>query len=299
MKKRLLTGLVILFLTIGSIVLRQFSLYFFDAFSLVIMYGALIEFARIQKQQNKKISLWLLLLVPVAEFAIFAFASGQLILLLNLILALFMVLVLVTEEIAAFAKHRKMTHIEQDPAEVNAHLFDTTKNTMMIFAYPILPLSFLFAINHMGFSVGYLGVILIFVVAMMTDTFAYLIGSAFGKTKFIPEVSPKKSVAGVFGGFLGAILGVVAVFLIIYCTDWLGICSANSKGMFACAMIVIALVGSYANQIGDLIASAYKRRAGVKDFSNIFPGHGGFMDRVDGLMFVSVVVYVVLALMIV
>ena len=63
------------------------------------------------------------------------------------------------------------------------------------------------------------------------------------------------------------------------------------------AFAIIGFVGSYANQLGDLIASAYKRKAGIKDFSNIFPGHGGFMDRVDGMMFVSVVIYITLTLL--
>ena len=55
--------------------------------------------------------------------------------------------------------------------------------------------------------------------------------------------------------------------------------------------LIIGVVGSFITQLGDLIASAYKRKHGIKDFSNVFPGHGGFMDRVDGLMFNSVLIY--------
>ena len=68
------------------------------------------------------------------------------------------------------------------------------------------------------------------------------------------------------------------------------------KGASISAFLIIAVAGSYINQLGDLIASAYKRKAGIKDFSNIFPGHGGFMDRVDGMMFVSTVIFIVLSL---
>ena len=299
MKKRLLTGAIILILTIGFIVLRQFSLYFFDAFALAVMYGATIEMINVQRHQGNRICIWLLLVIPVLVCAIFVFAKGYLIIVLNIVLALLSVLILLTQEILSYAKQRKLSNDLQNQEEINAHLFDLTKNTMMIFAYPFLPLSFLFAINHMGYSVGYLGIVLIFVVAMMTDTFAYLVGSAFGKTKFIPEVSPKKSIAGVVGGFLGAIIGIVILFFIVYYTNWLGLVETNQKGLLIFALIVIAIVGSYSNQLGDLIASAYKRKAGIKDFSNIFPGHGGFMDRVDGLMFVAVLVFAVLRFMIV
>ena len=295
MKKRLLTGAVILLITIGFICLRQFSLYFFDAFALVIMYGALFEVTRIQKQLNKDVTIWLLFVVPVLECAIFIFAQGYLIFLLQLALALLIILVSLSKEIMGYSKKRNIAGGK--PLENIPDLFGETKNNLMIFAYPILPLSFMFAINHIGFELGYLGIIMIFVVAMMTDTFAYLVGSKFGKKKLIPEVSPKKSVEGFFGGFLGAILGIVILFLIIFYTNWLGIYASTEKGIIICAFIIIAIIGSYANQLGDLIASAYKRKAGVKDFSNIFPGHGGFMDRVDGLMFVSIVVYLVIALM--
>jgi len=295
MKKRLLTGAVILLVTIGFICLRQFSLYFFDAFALVIMYGALFEVTRIQKQLNKDVTIWLLFVVPVLECAIFIFAQGYLIFLLQLALALLIILVSLSKEIMGYSKKRNIAGGK--PLENIPDLFGETKNNLMIFAYPILPLSFMFAINHIGFELGYLGIIMIFVVAMMTDTFAYLVGSKFGKKKLIPEVSPKKSVEGFFGGFLGAILGIVILFLIIFYTNWLGIYASTEKGIIVCAFIIIAIIGSYANQLGDLIASAYKRKAGVKDFSNIFPGHGGFMDRVDGLMFVSIVVYLVIALM--
>jgi phosphatidate cytidylyltransferase len=61
-------------------------------------------------------------------------------------------------------------------------------------------------------------------------------------------------------------------------------------------LLIIGFVGAYITQLGDLVASALKRKVGIKDFSNVFPGHGGFMDRVDGLMFVSVFVYVVLTM---
>ena len=295
MKKRLPTSIFILIFTIGFVLLRQFSLLFFDAFALTMMLGSVIEVVRVQKKQNKKIDAWLMYAVPVVLFAIFAFATGKLVISLSLILVVVSVLYLLTFEIFAYAKTRKAN--ENVPVEeINAHLFDRTKNTMMVFGYPILPLSFMFIINHLGYQVGYMGIVLIFAIAMMTDTFAYLIGCALGKRRFIPEVSPKKSIAGVFGGFFGGILGATLVFLFFYYTKWFDILNVVSLCKSIPAFVILGVVGSYANQLGDLVASAYKRKAGIKDFSNIFPGHGGFMDRVDGMMFVSTVIFIVLSL---
>ena len=295
MKKRLPTSIFILIFTIGFVLLRQFSNLFFDAFALVMMLGSVIEVVRVQKKQGKKIDAWLLYLVPLALFAIFAFAKGELVLVLCLILAVVSVLYLLTFEIFAYAKQRKANE-SVSVEEINAHLFDRTKNTMMVFGYPILPLSFMFALNHMSYQIGYMGIVLIFAVAMMTDTFAYLIGCALGKRRFIPEVSPKKSIAGVFGGFLGGILGATLVFVFFYFTKWFNILNVVSLSKSIPAFVIIGVIGSFANQLGDLVASAYKRKAGIKDFSNIFPGHGGFMDRVDGMMFVSIVNFIVLSL---
>ena len=172
MKKRLPTSIFILIFTVGFVLLRQFSLLFFDAFALTMMLGSVIEVVRVQKKQNQKIDAWLLYAIPVALFAIFAFAKDGLVLTLCLILTLLSVLYLLTFEIFAYAKSRKAN--ENVPAEeINAHLFDRTKNTMMVFGYPILPLSFMFVLNHLGYQIGYMGIVLIFAVAAVYSDLAF------------------------------------------------------------------------------------------------------------------------------
>lgn len=296
MKKRLPTSIAILIFTLGFVLLKQFSPLFFDGFAFVIMMGSIIEIIRIHKNQGKPIDIPVLVIIPAVLALIFNLTSGKLSVILLLIYVMASVLYLLTFEIILYGKRRRENE-SKDPTEINAHLFDRTRNTLMVIAYPIVPLTFMFIINHLSYQLGYLGLVLMFAVAMMTDSFAYLVGSMFGKKRFIPEVSPKKSIAGVFGGFFGGILGVGLVFVFFYFTKWFDILNTTSLAVSIPAFNVIAIVGSYANQLGDLVASAYKRKAGIKDFSNIFPGHGGFMDRVDGMMFVSVVVYIVLALM--
>lgn len=121
--------------------------------------------------------------------------------------------------------------------------------------------------------------ILIFIGAWVTDIFAYFTGMLFGKHKLIPEVSPKKTVEGSIGGTLfcaGAFLLFGVILEAIFELD------ANYF-VLAISGIVVAVV----SQIGDLIMSVIKREHGVKDYGNIFPGHGGMLDRFDSILAVS------------
>ncbi|MEJ5286954.1 MAG: phosphatidate cytidylyltransferase [Candidatus Kapaibacteriota bacterium] len=108
----------------------------------------------------------------------------------------------------------------------------------------------------------------------LCDTFAYFFGSAFGKHKLAPTTSPKKSWEGAIAGFIGSIIS----FSIL---DWLFKLNFSSGYQLLFASIV-GIIG----QIGDLAESKIKREFNVKDSSNILPGHGGFLDRLDSIMFV-------------
>ena len=109
------------------------------------------------------------------------------------------------------------------------------------------------------------------VICALTDIFAYLVGSRFGKHKLSPKVSPGKSVEGALGGLLVTLVLVTLVFSPYYGNAW--------------AVALYAGVCSILSQWGDLSMSAVKRVAGVKDFGKIFPGHGGILDRCDSLMY--------------
>ena len=119
---------------------------------------------------------------------------------------------------------------------------------------------------------------LIFLSAYGCDIMAYFSGSALGKHKLCPEISPKKSVEGAVGGFLGSIIfcAVFAHFVM-------------PENMIHC--IIIAAIGGIIAQFGDLSASVFKRKMGIKDYGNLIPGHGGVMDRVDSILFTAPLVY--------
>lgn len=108
-------------------------------------------------------------------------------------------------------------------------------------------------------------------ICALTDIFAYLVGSRFGRHKLAPRVSPGKSIEGALGG-----LGITMVLIVLVFGRFFA-----SVGSLAAYTAVISILG----QFGDLSMSAVKRVAGVKDFGKIFPGHGGILDRCDSLMY--------------
>ncbi len=123
----------------------------------------------------------------------------------------------------------------------------------------------------------------VFLIPVLGDAGAYFIGVRFGKTKLIPEVSPKKTVEGALGGLFFSMLGAMAV----YAGGSLASAALPPFWHFA----LLGLAGGLVGQLGDLFASLIKRHCRVKDFGKIFPGHGGMMDRLDSVLFVAVLVY--------
>ena len=117
-------------------------------------------------------------------------------------------------------------------------------------------------------------------VPILTDTFAYMIGCLIGKHKMCPKISPKKSWEGEIAGLIGG----SAISTIIY---------SNIVDEFSFKVVVVTIILSIIGQIGDLIYSKIKRENDIKDFSNIMPGHGGILDRIDSLSFV-IFTYIIL-----
>ena len=118
-----------------------------------------------------------------------------------------------------------------------------------------------------------------FVMAFMPDTGAYLVGCAFGKHKLCPIISPKKTVEGLFGGFLGGIIGMLIYGLVLqhffgFAVNYL------FAGLYG-------VLGAGAATFGDLMFSVIKRQTGIKDYGKLLPGHGGILDRFDSVTVVA------------
>lgn len=156
--------------------------------------------------------------------------------------------------------------------------------------YKIFPISIMIPlfyssvveIRHLQY--GLLYILLFALVCSMTDSGAYFVGKGLGKHKLAPHVSPKKTIEGSIGGTLSAIVIIMIIALI---TDFTTSLNINYPYLF-----IYILIASVIDQIGDLSMSVIKRVVGVKDYSNLMPGHGGILDRFDSYMFVAPFTYI-------
>ena len=139
-----------------------------------------------------------------------------------------------------------------------------------------LPLSYLIRVQGLG-SDGKLWTLFTLWLVWAGDSVAYFTGRAFGRFPMAPEISPKKTWEGAAGNLAGSLI-VAIVF-----ANWLNVPSLQLLG--------VAALANAAGQAGDLLESAYKRSAGVKDSGTILPGHGGVLDRIDALIFAAPVVW--------
>lgn len=116
---------------------------------------------------------------------------------------------------------------------------------------------------------------------ILSDSMAFFIGRKFGKHYLAPKVSPGKTWEGTFGGLAGAVL----------CSLFFTLPTPLSLNIGYSQIILLGIAVSIAGQTGDLVKSLFKRNMGIKDSSNLLPGHGGFLDRLDSHLFAGVVVY--------
>lgn len=169
-----------------------------------------------------------------------------------------------------------------------------TNNTAFTFLYPNFLLVFLYLINHinsLGFGriadlyagghIALFGLILVFVITMLSDTFGYLFGKhIFKGPKIYPKLSPGKTWSGSIMSLAGGMAGAVIVY---FCF------AAIFPDVYSLIawwkIMLVGLFGSVVSQAGDAFESFLKRRAGVEDSGNMLPGHGGILDRIDGLIF--------------
>jgi phosphatidate cytidylyltransferase len=155
---------------------------------------------------------------------------------------------------------------------------DLNSKYVFLIGYLIIPIIIFTKIPFISNEYHPKIIISLLVIIWTNDTFAYLVGRSIGKKKLFERVSPKKTIEGFIGGLIFSVL--TGLFLARFyisesITQW----------------ILIALIISGFGTLGDLIESKFKRNAGVKDSGSIMPGHGGFLDRLDSIIFVAPIVY--------
>lgn len=267
MKQRVLTG-SILFAVFLPILIWGNHFYLFDLTALVLCILASIELVRLfqhEKALPKVVEVFSVLLSALVYLALLAttrYAIGSRVLILALL-----VIIMVNSLLLVFVKDYKASDFG---------------NQLTIILYSSLGFAALAALRHLSLE----WIIYLFMTAMITDTAAYFFGIRFGKHKLAPSVSPKKSVEGavwglIFGGTLAAAFALIVNLF---------------EPNFPIPFIFIISYGlSFIAQLGDLVASKLKRSYQVKDFSNLFPGHGGILDRFDSSLLAALFLIVIQA----
>lgn len=154
------------------------------------------------------------------------------------------------------------------------------------FFYPVLPMWVLAMAYTLTEGESKTILLVVLLPIYLNDTLAYVCGRLFGKTPLIPSVSPKKTREGFIGGLLGA---AVVMLVILYITG-----PFNTTN--ALAIVGVSILASILATLGDLFESKLKRSVDVKDSGNVLPGHGGILDRIDAMLFVAPVLFVLLLL---
>ncbi len=183
---------------------------------------------------------------------------------------------------------------------------ESTGYALLCYIYPSFLLIVLSVCNHLQ-NYSELALMFVFIVAPFTDVFAFFFGKLFGKKlplKMAPNISPKKTVIGGFGGLIGGAIGAVVIFFM-----YVGIMQLDNLGMTLQAIrdmgvnlrnliffVGLGVVTAAFSQFGDLVESAIKRKLGIKDMGKILPGHGGILDRIDSALYAGLIVSIVMVL---
>lgn len=158
--------------------------------------------------------------------------------------------------------------------------------SLFLLMYPLLPIAMLLFLTMLpNIMLSRLMLTITVVVPSMCDIFAYYIGVAFGRRKLCPAISPKKTIAGALGAFAGGLFGGAAIGLVV-------LNFFPQVDVTIGHFLLLGFLTAFFTQLGDLSASMFKRFCQIKDFGTYIPGHGGALDRLDGVLVTAVLMFV-------
>jgi len=306
MKNKVKIGLLLTLLLIYCLALQFLSNYICDIFIILIGIIATNEFAVMQTKSGypgfkfSAQTIFFVMFVALVGGVFFGLSAIYILLIEIALLAFSYLLIFV---FSAFLFRKKM---EKDEFKKITNMnttefaFFKTNNSFFSVLYPAIFFVFLGFLNHIqniGFSnfnentsgvpMGLFGLVLLFAICCLTDTFAMIFGILIKGKKLCPKISPKKTISGAICGLVGGTLGSIATYFVF---------SAIFADVFAVAyfwqFLVIGIVASVVAEVGDLFESFSKRRANVKDSGDIFRSHGGVLDRLDSIIFNIPIIFV-------
>lgn len=297
--KRCLTGLVLVAFFSLIIVSRAFAgmfgVYVFDALVLLATGIGTWEVCHACKLNNRGANAIIVMIVEALIYFFFIIGSVVLetplvwwlqLLVSVIIVAIFALFIGLSNMIdKKFAKECMLAK-----KNLNKEAWLGAVDLLSMICYPGVFFACAVVFNHMVTdSVGLFGILLVVFISCFTDIFAYCVGKLLGKgsPKMAPKISPKKTWVGFVGGLFGGILGALVAVWIISGNGDLSLRLfdlTKDATLTQVLFIVVGLAGAVITTLGDLFASFIKRKNGIKDFGNLLPGHGGVMDRVDGII---------------
>lgn len=267
MKTRLITGIVLALVFVPLFILGGIPL---NIMLLLLTLGAVYELHKMFNQEveiNKIIMIIEMVLAGGLYYMLQFFSDTTY--LMEWILVVIIATTVVTGLVIVFYEDFKVTKVGR---------------LLLTIFYPAIGFWAIFTLREYGLmDIGFL-----FLITIATDIFAYIIGVNFGKHRLAVKISPKKSIEGSIGGTFFAI---ILTFIYMWYAAGDGLIAGFKFN--AISIIGIIFLLSIIGQIGDLIASKLKRLYGVKDFSNLFPGHGGIMDRFDSAIYAAMVLILI------
>lgn len=266
MKTRAITAFFFTIVMLGSIFLGAYTFtFFYLILSLVALFEfyGMIKIAGIRPHRNIALFAAGLIFLMTAGYHLLQFENKYMLLIVPLIFSVF---------ISELYKKEKIP-------------FSNISYTFVGFVYITIPFCFFYSLGYLQNPAEYNFHLPLSFLLMLwaSDTGAYLFGMKFGKTRLFERHSPKKSWEGFFGGMFTSVL--VSYIISLFFTE-------INPIVFAGMAVLIVSFGT----LGDLVESMLKRSLNVKDSGNILPGHGGILDRFDGLLIAAPVVYAYLYL---
>lgn len=264
--KRFIGGAIFVICVVSAILLRQIHYAFFDAFIWILMAIATYEMARAMRKYLKLPNYISVGVYVLATYPCFLIGG------LSAIFILFLVYFWASMIICIYS---------------DEHSLQNLARATLLGVYPVLMFTLFFEVNHWT-DMGLIALSLSFAVGPLTDVFAYFVGKSVGGEKLMPEISPKKTIAGAIGGVFGGIIAALLVYVLF--TYILKIPINTNNNLVFC--LLFGIIGSILTEFGDLAESLIKRSLGIKDMGTIIIGHGGVLDRFDGILFVIFATYI-------
>ncbi len=311
MKKRILVAFIMILCLCGVFAFRLldvFGLYIFDLFISIISIFCSLELSKLFSIQNKAVNGLLIGIYPS-----FVFLGHVLFFAFDLDFYFYIIIqliILILNILFAFIVNLKNFNKDKSSLKKNfKNCLFITGNSAFIFIYPNLFLLSLMLLNHIDYinnsniqlfngDLGWLVLVMAFIIPIITDSFAMFGGKIFKGPKLCSKISPNKTISGaVCGSVFSSLVCGALYFLFNSFKNYNNAFKALNIQVWQ--FIILGLFGAIICQLGDIFESYLKRKANIKDSGNIFPGHGGFLDRFDSHIFNAPFILIFFSLLII